>query len=391
MQFDAIVIGAGAAGLMCAAQGCKNGRRILLIDSANAVGKKIRISGGGRCNFTNLEVSCKNFISNNPNFVISALKRYTPSDFIALVEKHKIAYHEKTLGQLFCDNSSKEIIEMLLSELNKNVEIRLETKVVDVKKEGDLFILRDNKNQIFQSKSLVVASGGISIPKMGASDFGYKIAKQFNLNVVAPKPALVPLVFEDGLLTKTKKLSGISINSYVSFNKIKFKEAVLFTHFGISGPAILQISSYIEEGDFININFAPEINVFAMLEKVRKENPKQEIQNILAQILPKKFAEFILEELNFSGKIADFSNEKLKKLSNFINSWTVKIKTSEGFSKAEVTRGGVDCDEISSKNFESKKVKNLFFIGEVLDVCGHLGGYNFQFAWASGFVCGGYI
>jgi predicted Rossmann fold flavoprotein len=391
MQFDAIIIGAGAAGLMCAAQGSKNGKKILLIDSANAVGKKIRISGGGRCNFTNLEVSEKNFISNNPNFVISALKRYRPSDFIALVEKHKIAYHEKTLGQLFCNNSSKEIIEMLLNELNENVEIKLETKIVEVKKEDDLFILHDDKNQIFQSKSLVIASGGISIPKMGASDFGYKIAKQFNLNVITPKPALAPLVLEDKLLAKTQKLAGIAINSCVSFNKIKFNEAILFTHFGLSGPAILQISSYIEDGEFITINFAPEIDILQFLEKVRKENPKQEIQNILAQILPRKFVEFILEELNFSGKIAEFSNEKLKIISAFINSWRVKIKTSEGFAKAEVTRGGVDTNEISSKTFESKKVKNLFFIGEVLDVCGHLGGYNFQFAWASGFVCGQYL
>jgi predicted Rossmann fold flavoprotein len=390
-MFDVVIIGAGAAGLMCAATSGARGKKTLLLDCAESVGKKIRISGGGRCNFTNIYTTPKNFLSQNEHFCVSALKRYTPQDFTSLVQKHQIAFHEKTLGQLFCDFSAKEIIKMLLDECEKSlVEIRLETKVGEIKKLDECFELKAGE-QLIKTKSLVIATGGPSIPKMGATDFGYRVAKEFGLRIIEPKPALVPLTFAEELLTKTKNLSGVALDSEVSFGKIKFREAVLFTHRGISGPAVLQISSYIKKGDEIMINFAPEKDVYSWLVEERKQKPKQEIQNILAQILPKSFAEFVVAEITHRGFLADLSNQKLKDFAQFINSWKVKISGDEGFAKAEVTRGGVDVEEISSKTFETKKVKGLFFIGEVLDVTGHLGGFNFQWAWASGKCAGEFV
>jgi len=390
-SYDVIIIGAGAAGLMCAMTAGARGSRVLLIDCAKSVGEKIRISGGGRCNFTNIHTSPKNFISNNPHFCHSALKRFTPQDFIALVKKHQIAFHEKTLGQLFCDISSKEIIAMLLSECaNVGVEIALEKKISAVKKLENHFEIQIGE-EFLLSQSLVIATGGPSIPKMGATSFGYEIAKQFSLNIIKPRPALVPLTFEEKLLNKTKKLSGVAINAEVSCAKIKFREAILFTHRGISGPAVLQISSYITDGEKITINFAPEIDVFLLLQEERKNKPKQEIQNILSKFLPKSFVNFLLEELEYQGFIADMSNQKFRAIANFINQLDVIPSGNEGYDKAEVTAGGVDTDEISSKTFEAKKVSKLFFIGEVLDVTGWLGGYNFQWAWASGNAAGQYV
>jgi predicted Rossmann fold flavoprotein len=390
MKFDVVIIGAGAAGLMCAATSGARGKKVLLIDSAESVGKKIRIAGGGRCNFTNLFTSPKNFISNNPHFCVSALQCYTQHDFIALVKKHEITFHEKTLGQLFCDISSKEIIAMLLKECeNGNVEIRLNAKISAIKK-SDIFEMKIN-DDVVQASSLVVATGGPSIPKMGATGFGYKVAEQFGLKIIQPVPALVPFTFDEKLLAKTVELSGVAIDSVVTCGKIKFAEAILFTHRGISGPAILQISSYWKKGEKIIINFAPNRDIFSWLIEEKKSKPKQEIQNILSQILPKSFVGFLLSQIGHRGFLADMSNQKLKDVGNFINSWSVTPSGTEGFAKAEVTLGGVDVEEISSKTFEAKKVPGLFFIGEVLDVTGWLGGYNFQWAWASGKACGDYV
>ncbi len=387
-KFDVVIIGAGAAGLMCAATAGKRGLKVLLIDHAKVVGEKIRISGGGRCNFTNLLVSEKNFISKNPHFCVSALKRFTSNDFINLVKKHEIAFHEKTLGQLFCDISSKQIVSMLLNECAQgNVEIRLESKANDIKKTSELFELKI-ENDLVQCQSLVIATGGLSIPKMGATGFGYDVARQFGLKIIQPIPALVPLTFEEKLLAQTKNLSGVAVDAIVSVGKINFREAILFTHRGISGPAILQISSYLKHGEKIVINLAPEIDIFARLIDEKKLKPKQELQNFIAQFLPKSLANYLAIQANHSGNIADLSNQKIKEIADTINRWNVEPSGTEGFSKAEVTLGGVDTNEISSKNFESKKIPNLFFIGEVLDVTGWLGGFNFQWAWASGKAAG---
>lgn len=386
--YDVIIIGAGAAGLMCAIQAGKRGQKVLLLDAAKNVGEKIRISGGGRCNFTNLNVGVDNFLSNNPAFCISALKRFTTQDFIAMVEKHQIAYHEKTLGQLFCDGSSKQIIQMLLDECQiNNVEIILETVVKNIEKNADNFLVETNQ-ETFECRSLVVATGGLSIPKMGATDFGYKIARQFGLKIIQPIPALVPLTLDETILEQTRILSGVGVQAIVFCGKRKFREGLLFTHKGLSGPVILQISSYWQKGDEILINLAPDKDIFSWLIEERKIKPKQEIQNILSTILPKSLVAYILSQTNTGGNLADLSNQKLKQIANHINHWKIIPNGTEGFAKAEVTKGGVDTDEISSKTFESKKVKNLYFIGEVLDVTGHLGGYNFAWAWACGYAAG---
>ncbi|NBV06850.1 MAG: NAD(P)/FAD-dependent oxidoreductase [Proteobacteria bacterium] len=389
--FDCVVIGAGAAGLMCAAIAGKRGRKVLLVDHAKAVGEKIRISGGGRCNFTNLFVSEKNFISKNPHFCVSALKRFTSQDFINLIKKHQIAFHEKTLGQLFCDISSKQIIKMLLDECALgNVEISLESKVSDIKKTADFFELKI-KNYLINCQSLVIATGGLSIPKMGATGFGYDVARQFGLKIIQPIPALVPLTFAENLLSETKSLSGVAVDAIVSCKKISFREAILFTHRGISGPAILQISSYLKRGEKIVINLVPEVDIFSRLQEEKKLKPKQELQSFIAQFLPKSLANYLSIKANHLGNLADLSNQKIKEIADSINRWNLETNDTEGFAKAEVTSGGVDTNEISSKTFESKKVSNLFFIGEVLDVTGWLGGFNFQWAWASGKAAGEYV
>jgi predicted Rossmann fold flavoprotein len=386
--YNTIIIGAGAAGLMCAIQASKRGQKVLLLDAAKNVGEKIRISGGGRCNFTNLNITADNFLSNNPAFCISALKRFTTADFIAMVEKHQIAYHEKTLGQLFCDGSSKQIIQMLTDECAQGgVEILLETFVENIEKSADNFLVKTNK-ETFQCNSLVIATGGLSIPKMGATDFGYKIARQFGLKIIQPIPALVPLTLNEETLEQTKILSGVALEAIVSCGKRKFREGLLFTHKGLSGPVILQISSYLKKGDEITINLAPDKDIFEWLIAEKTSKPKQEIHNILSTILPKSLVAYILSTTQISGNLTDLSNQKLKQIANQINFWKITPSGTEGFAKAEVTKGGVDTNEISSKTFESKKVKNLYFIGEVLDMTGHLGGYNFAWAWASGYASG---
>lgn len=399
-NYDTIIIGAGAAGLMCAATAGQRGRRVLLIDHSKSAGDKIRISGGGRCNFTNIDTTPKNFISKNPHFCVSALKRFTQNDFIALVQKHGIDFHEKTLGQLFCDGSSKQIIAMLLKECEDGgVEIKLNSSVTQIHGSSSKcgatnfmqthhFELTLEDNQTLTCESLVLATGGMSIPKMGATDFSYKIARQFGLKIVEPKPALVPLTLDQKTLAKTQALAGVSADVIVSCGKVKFREAMLFTHLGLSGPAILQISSYWKHGDNITINFIPDVDIFATLQEEKKVKPKQEVKTILACYVSKRFAQFLAEEADCEGNLADLSNKKLKAVADLVNAWTIIPNGTEGFAKAEVTIGGIDTNEISSKTFEAKKVPGLFVIGEAMDVTGWLGGFNFQWAWASGKAAG---
>ena len=387
-KYDVIIIGAGAAGMMCAIESGKRGKSVLLVDHAAKIAEKIRISGGGRCNFTNINTNPKNFISQNPNFSISALNQYTQHDFIELIKKHNIAYHEKTLGQLFCDHKSQLIIDMLLSECNQaNVKIKKSFVVDKVEKVNDDYIVINNNDKYF-SKSLVIATGGLSIPKIGATDFGYKIANQFNLNIVETQPALVPLTFTDEILSLCNELSGLSLNANISQGNISFEEGMLFTHRGLSGPSILQISSYWSQGDSIKINLCPRDNLGEILQDKKNTKPKQNIISILCEFLPKRLAMIICDKNKFKGNISELSKQSLDKINNIINSWRVTPKGSEGYRTAEVTRGGVDTDEISSKTMMCRNHPGLFFIGEVVDVTGHLGGYNFQWAWSSGFVAG---
>jgi len=387
-NYDVVIIGAGAAGLMCAAVAGKRGRNVLLVDHAKSVGDKIRISGGGRCNFTNLFTTAKNFISNNSHFCVSALQRFTQHDFIAMVKKHEIAFHEKTLGQLFCDVSSRQIIEMLLKECAEgNVEIQLESKVEEIKKSENIFELKI-RNEEINCQSLVIATGGLSIPKMGATGFGYDVARQFGLKIIQTTPALVPFTLDEKMLKETINLAGVSVDAIVACGKISFREAILFTHRGISGPAILQISSYWKHGEKITINLAPEIDVFLKIQEEKKSKPKQELPAFLATFLPKSLANYLAQKSGFSGNLADFSNQKLKEIASLVNAFELTPNGTEGYAKAEVTLGGINVDQISSKTFEAKLVPNLFFIGEVLDVTGWLGGFNFQWAWASGKAAG---
>ena len=389
-KYDVIIIGAGAAGMMSAIEAGKRGRKVLLVDHAKKIGEKIRISGGGRCNFTNINTHPSKFISNNPKFIISALTQYTQNDFINLIKKHNIKYHEKKLGQLFCDHSAQQIVDMLLLECKKvNVVIMKETTITEVDKQHNQYFIVIGSDKYF-CNSLIIATGGLSVPKIGASKFGYDIAKKFNMNIVETLPALVPLTFDEKILKMCKELSGLSLEAIVFFNKTFFQEGMLFTHRGLSGPSILQISSYWKLGDNIKINLSPKLNIFKLLENEKKSNPKQDINNIITAILPKRLASIICRENNVSGNISELSNKLLNKLSNSINSWVVNPIGSEGFRTAEVTLGGVDTNEISSKTMMSKKNSGLFFIGEVVDVTGHLGGYNFQWAWSSGYVAGQY-
>ncbi|MBL6665088.1 MAG: NAD(P)/FAD-dependent oxidoreductase [Rickettsiales bacterium] len=390
-HYDVIIIGAGAAGLMCAIEAGKRGKKILIIESNKTVAQKIRISGGGRCNFTNLDITPDNFLSNNPKFAISALKRFTQRDFIKKVEKHQISYHEKTLGQLFCDISSKQIIQMLLDECaENNVEILTGTKAEDIKKVDDEFII-NIKNNDLRSNSVVIATGGLSIPKMGATDFGYRIAKNFGINITKTMPALVPFTCDENNLAKTIKLAGVSAFVEVKIGKRTFKESLLFTHKGLSGPAILQISSYWKKGDKLLINFAPEIDIYELLKEQKSKDAKQDIKTLLTNILAKSLVQYFLDKENISGSLNQISDKKLRSIANNINNFHITPNGTEGYAKAEVTLGGVDCNELSSKTFEAKKVSGLYFIGEVLDVTGHLGGYNFQWAWSSGFCAGQYV
>jgi len=388
--YDVIVIGAGAAGMMSAIEAGKRGRKVLLVDHYKKIGEKIRISGGGRCNFTNIHTNPNKFLSQNPKFVRSALSQYTQNDFINLINKYEIKFHEKKLGQLFCDHSAQQIVEMLLKECElANVTIIKEFIIKNVTKENDQYLVSTETDK-YSSQSLIIATGGLSVPKIGATSFGYEIAKKFDHDIIETLPALVPLTFNEKILEMCKELTGLSVEAIVSFNKTLFQEGMLFTHRGLSGPSILQISSYWKLGDNIKVNLSPKLNIYQLLEEKRKLNPKFDILNIVSEILPKRLAQIICSENKVSGNISELSNKILKQLSENINNWLINPTGSEGYRTAEVTLGGVNTKELSSKTMMSNKHKNLFFIGEVVDVTGHLGGYNFQWAWSSGYVAGQY-
>ncbi|MDB4189652.1 NAD(P)/FAD-dependent oxidoreductase [Candidatus Pelagibacter sp.] len=389
-KFDVIVVGAGAAGMMSAIEAGKRGRKVLLVDHAKKIGEKIRISGGGRCNFTNIHTHPSKFISNNPKFVISALKQYTQNNFIDLIKKHNIKFHEKKLGQLFCDESAQQIIDMLLLECEMaNVVLKKDTTIDNINKKNDKYFIVVGDDKYF-CESLIIATGGLSIPKIGASKFGYDIAQKFNLKVIETLPALVPLTFSEKILAICKELTGLSVEAVVSFKKTFFEEGMLFTHRGLSGPSILQISSYWKLGDDIKVNLSPKLDVDKFLNDRKISSPKQDISIIVSEILPKRLAHIICNENDVNGNICELSNKVLTGLSNSINAWAINPTGTEGYRTAEVTLGGIDTEEISSKTMMSNKHPGLFFIGEVVDVTGHLGGYNFQWAWSSGYVAGQY-
>jgi predicted Rossmann fold flavoprotein len=381
-RFDALILGAGAAGLLCAIEAGKRGRRVAVLEHADRIGKKILISGGGRCNFTNLHCRPENFISANEHFAKSALSRYTPADFIALVEKHHIAYHEKTLGQLFCDRSAQLITDMLEAECRTaGVQIFLSCKVHEVQRTTE-FIIRTEAAE-FQAPAVVVATGGLSIPKMGATAFGYDLARQFGLNIVATKPGLVPFLLGGKDFKMYSDLAGVSAEVIASANQHAFREKMLITHRGLSGPAILQISSYWEKGQPIQIDLAPDREIAPAIRAAKVRNLIAARSAFLG-ILPKRFADRWLE----ANKPASWTNEALTEFEKRVHDWRLIPAGTEGYEKAEVTAGGVDTKELSSKSMESKKIRGLFFIGEVVDVTGHLGGFNFQWAWASGAAAG---
>ena len=381
-KFDALILGAGAAGLLCAVEAGKRGRRVAVLELADRAGKKILISGGGRCNFTNIHCRPENFISANPHFAKSALARYTPSDFIALVEKHRIPYHEKTLGQIFCDRAAQDITNMLEAECqDAGVEVFLKTKTQEVQHTTE-FVARTESAE-FRAPVLVVAAGGLSIPKMGATAFGYDLAQQFGLKIIPTRPALVPLVLGGKDRSRFCDLAGVSADVVVATGHQSFREKMLFTHRGLSGPAILQISSYWEKGQPIRIDLAPHREVTTAIREA-KTRSLSAARSAFLGVLPKRFAERWLD----LHEPPSWTNQALEKLENDVHEWTLVPADTEGYEKAEVTAGGVDTDELSSKTMESRRVSGLFFIGEVVDVTGHLGGFNFQWAWASGAAAG---
>ena len=382
-EFDALVLGGGAAGLMCAIEAGKRGRRVAVLERSERIGKKILISGGGRCNFTNIHCQPENFLSNNPHFAKSALARYTPADFTAWVEKHRIPYHEKTLGQLFCDRSAADVVDMLLRECQTSgVHIFLNTKTEEVRRDTG-FVVRAGKVG-FRAPALVVATGGLSIPKMGATAFGYELARQFGIRIQPTRPALVPLVFGPEDRERYCDLTGVSAEVVASSGKQSFREKMLITHRGLSGPAILQISSYWKPGQPVSVDLAPEKEVTKPLQQPDAARNPLAWKKVVRTALPNRLADRWVE-LHAPEK---WTNAALAALEQQLHAWTIMPVDTEGYEKAEVTAGGVDTDELSAKTMESKKVPGLFFIGEVVDVTGHLGGFNFQWAWASGAAAG---
>lgn len=397
-DLDVLIVGAGAAGMMCAIEAGKRGRRVRVIDHARAPGEKIRISGGGRCNFTNTRTSGAEFLSENPRFALSALKRFTQHDFLKMVERHGIAWHEKTLGQLFCDDSAKQIIRMLTDEMKTaGVTLSLGLAVKAIARDGQRFTVDLDDGTRVSAASLVVATGGKSIPKMGATGWGYEVARQFGLRVTETRPALVPLTFEPGLLEQLKPLAGVAVDAVVKAvpassspkgDRPQFKEAMLFTHRGLSGPSILQISSYWREGEAITVDMAPGEDVAARMLAAKTENGKQAVHTALGHVIPRRLAEVVCVREGLSGKLAEVGDKKLRAMAETVNAWTVKPVGSEGYRTAEVTLGGVDTAVLDQQTMEAKAVPGLFFIGEVADVTGWLGGYNFQWAWSSGWAAG---
>ncbi|KQR32213.1 hypothetical protein ASF91_11615 [Rhizobium sp. Leaf155] len=386
---DVLILGAGAAGMMCAIRAGQRGRSVIILDHAKAPGEKIRISGGGRCNFTNIHAGPKNYLSQNPHFAKSALARYTPRDFLDLVEKHKIAWHEKTLGQLFCDDSAKDIIRMLLMEMQAvGAKLRLHTEITSVEGMATGGFRVATSQGVIEAKSLVAATGGKSIPKMGSTGFAYKLAEQFGLPLVEPRPGLVPLTLDPSQLERLSPLSGVAVPADISHGKTTFREALLFTHRGLSGPSILQISSYWREGDAIRLKLEPEQDIAEKLKAAKKANGRQSAQTALGEILPKRLAQYLVEQSGLTSHLADLSDKALMALAASAQDWQIRPSGSEGYRTAEVTLGGVDTAHLDSRTMQTKAVPGLYFIGEGVDVTGWLGGYNFQWAWASGYAAG---
>ncbi|RMH91556.1 NAD(P)/FAD-dependent oxidoreductase [Stutzerimonas zhaodongensis] len=393
MQTDVVVIGAGAAGLMCAFTAAARGRKVLLIDHANKAGKKILMSGGGRCNFTNMYTEPANFLSGNPHFCKSALARYTQWDFIEMVGRHGVPYHEKKLGQLFCDNKASDILGMLLDECEQaGVDLRLDTSVQSIEK-GELGYLLQSSAGELACQSLVIATGGLSIPTLGASGFGYQVARQFGHSVLPTRAGLVPFTITEPLLkSMCESLSGTSVEDcLVSCNGQSFRENILFTHRGLSGPAILQVSSYWQPGDTIEINLLPHLDLVEWLDEQRGERPNTELKTLLGELFTRKMATLLAEHWFVSKPLKQYSAAELAEIAEKLSNWRVMPAGTEGYRTAEVTIGGVDTREVSSKTMESLKAPGLYFVGEVLDVTGHLGGFNFQWAWASGYAAAQYV
>jgi hypothetical protein len=389
-QYDVVIIGAGAAGMFCAAEAGRHGKSVLLIDHATKIGEKIRISGGGRCNFTNIHTNAENFLSQNPKFCLSALAGFSPQDFIDRVDAAGIKWHEKTLGQLFCDEKAGQIIDMLVEDCEQQrVVFSLGTIVEKIDNRGQGFRLQITDGGYLAQK-LVIATGGKSIPKIGATGFGYDVARQFGIPVIETRPALVPLTFEGGIKEMSQALAGVSVEAVVSHGKTQFREGFLFTHRGLSGPSILQISSYWVEGDHIVVDLYPTGNLFEPLKEQRQKNGRIALQTALAEYLPKKLVQEVAVaegwEHSTNNRLADWSDKKLQQVAARFHQWQVLPSGSEGYRTAEVTLGGVDTKALNSKSMEVKKVPGLYFIGEVVDVTGWLGGYNFQWAWASGYA-----
>lgn len=388
-KLDVVVIGAGAAGLFCAAEAGKRGRKVVVLDHAKRLGGKILMSGGGRCNFTNMYASHENFLSDNPHFCKSALSRYTQWDFIALVAEYGIAYHEKTLGQLFCDDSAKDILNMLLAECDRaGVSVTNQCEILSIDKTDDGYVLNTAKGQ-YQCESLVVATGGLSMPKLGASPFGYKIAEQFGLSVKPTRAGLVPFTLHEQDKTVLAELSGISLDASAECNNTIFNENILFTHRGISGPAVLQISSFWEGGDSVEFNLFPSGDLLAKLEQDQQNSPDSQLGTALAKHYPKRFVQTALGYFKLENKpLKQYQGKQLAQVAQAFEAWQLQPNGTEGYRTAEVTLGGVDTHQLSSKTMEAKEVKGLYFIGEVVDVTGWLGGFNFQWAWSSGWVAG---
>jgi predicted Rossmann fold flavoprotein len=388
---DVIIIGAGASGLMCAATAAYRGRRVLLLEHTNKIGRKILMSGGGRCNFTHLHNTPANFLGGNPHFCKSALSRFKATDFVELVERHGVDYHEKTPGQLFCNESSKAILQLLLTECDwAGVEILTETQVFEISRTDAGYNLRTSRGQ-FSSQSVVIATGGLSIPNGGATGFAYRIAEQFGLNVTPTQAALVPFTLQPDLLEHLKPLAGVSQPVRVSCNGMSFSDNLLFTHRGLSGPAILQISSYWKAGDSIEIDLLPGVDLEHWLRQQRDERPKAELRTLLAQHMTKRLAQALCELWQIHGEAGQCSNARIAEIAHHVSRWQVKPSGTEGYRTAEVTLGGIDTADVSQKTFEARTAPGLYFIGECLDVTGHLGGHNFQWAWASGYCAGQYV
>ena len=389
IQTDVLIIGASASGLMCAIEAGKRGRKVIVLDHANKAGKKILMSGGGRCNFTNYEINADNFISHNPHFCKSALSRFTQWDFLAMVNDYRIPFHERDHGQLFCDDSAKNILNMLLAECDKaNVDVRLNSTIEKINRDGDSAFYIATQDYKYQATSLVIASGGLSIPKMCASPLGYKVAEQFGHKIWPTAAGLVPFTLHTHDKEKLSELSGIAVDTIVSNERIQFRGNILFTHRGLSGPAILQISSYWKPGESISINLIPEHNIDDFLKHGQNTQPNIKLKSLLSEVLPKRLLAVLFDAETLDKPLQELSQKLLIEISEQLSQWQIRPNGTEGYRTAEVTLGGVDCNEISSRTMQSNKVNGLYFIGEVLDVTGWLGGYNFQWAWSSGWCAG---